>query len=72
MRRIKAALLAALCLFWALPATAAAWDSEPRLVLQEEGAGVDLTVEGLEDRVYGLQLELTLEGNCPDAAFKAG
>ena len=71
MRRIKAALLAALCLFWALPATAAAWDSEPRLVLQEEGAGVDLTVEGLEDRVYGLQLELTLEGNCPDAAFKA-
>ena len=61
MRRIKAALLAALCLFGTLPATALAWDSEPRLVLQEEGSRVYLTVEGLEDRVYGLQLELTLE-----------
>lgn len=71
MRRIKAALLAALCLFGTLPATALAWDSEPRLVLQEEGSRVYLTVEGLEDRVYGLQLELTLEGNCPDAAFTA-
>ena len=38
MRRIKAALLAALCLFGTLPATALAWDSEPRLVLQEEGS----------------------------------
>ena len=71
MRRIKAALLAALCLFGTLPATALAWDSEPRLVLQEEGSRVYLTVEGLEDQVYGLQLELTLEGNCPDAAFTA-
>lgn len=72
MRRIKAALLAVLCLFWILPATASAWDSEPRLVLQEEGAQVYLTVEGLEDQVYGLQLELTLEGECPDAVFEAG
>lgn len=71
MRRIKAALLAALCLFWTLPVTAAAWDSEPRLVLREEGARVYLAVEGLEDQVFGLQLELTLEGNCPDAAFTA-
>ncbi len=71
MRRMKAALLAALCLFWTLPAAASAWDSEPRLVLQEEGDRVYLTVEGLEDQVYGLQLELTLEGSCPDAAFTA-
>lgn len=71
MRRIKAALLAVLCLSWILPATAAAWDSEPRLVLQEEGQRVYLTVEGLEDQVYGLQLELILEGDCPDAAFIA-
>ncbi len=72
MRRMKAALLAVLCLFWILPAAASAWDSEPRLVLQEEGARVHLTVEGLEDQVYGLQLELVLEGECPNAVFAAG
>lgn len=71
MRRMKAALLAVLCLLWILPAEASARDSAPRLVLREEGAQVYLALEGLEDQVFGLQLELTLEGDCPDAVFTA-
>lgn len=73
MRRMNPLLagLTALCLLCALPGTAAAWDSDPRLVLQEEGRSISLTLEGLEDRIFGLQLELVLEGSCPDAAFQA-
>lgn len=71
MRRIKALLagLTALCLLCALPVTAAAWDSAPRLVLQEEEQQLLLTLEGLDDQIFGIQLELVLEGDCPDAVF---
>lgn len=71
MKRIKSLLagLFALCLLCAPPVTAAAWDSDPGLVFQEEGQRVYLTLEGLADPVFGLQLELTLEGSCPSAEF---
>ncbi len=71
MRRIRVfpAALAVLCLLWILPAPAEAWNSDAQLVFQEEGKRVYLTLEGLEDQVFGLQLELTLEGSCPDTVF---
>lgn len=67
MKRFLCGLLA-LCLLGALPAAAA---SGGRLVLacQERGGEVLLTLEGLESQAYALQLELALEGECPDAAF---
>ena len=67
MKRISA-FLAALCLFWALPATAAA-QSTLSLTYYPEGSGVSLTLEGLEETVCALQLELELQGACPDVSF---
>lgn len=67
MKRVFA-FLTALCLLWALPATAAA-RSAPALAYDPEGSGVSLTLEGLEETVCALQLELTLQGACPDASF---
>lgn len=67
MKRILSGLLA-LCLLCALPVTAAARDNLS-LTCREQGGGVRLTLEGLERPVYALQLELVLEGECPDARF---
>ena len=67
MKRIVSGLLA-LCLLCALPVTAAARDSLT-LTCQERGVDVRLTREGLDRPVYALQLELVLEGECPDARF---
>ncbi len=67
MKRIVSGLLA-LCLLCALPVTAAARDSLT-LTCQERGGDVRLTLEGLDRPVYALQLELVLEGECPDARF---
>ncbi|MDE7218969.1 MAG: S-layer homology domain-containing protein [Oscillospiraceae bacterium] len=70
MKRIFA-ILAALCLFWTMPAAAAAQGS-PTLICGQEGNNTSLTLEGLEETVYALQLELTLQGACPDAVFVSG
>lgn len=68
MKRIVSGLLA-LCLLCALPVTAAARDNSLTLTCQERGGDVHLTLEGLDRPVYALQLELVLEGECPDARF---
>lgn len=68
MKRILSGLLA-LCLLCALPVTAAARDSLS-LSCREWGGEVRLTLEGLDRQVYALQLELVLEGDCPDARFE--
>ena len=68
MKRILSGLLA-LCLLCALPVTAAARDSLS-LSCREWGGAVRLTLEGLDRQVYALQLELVLEGDCPDARFE--
>ena len=68
MKRILSDLLA-LCLLCALPVTAAARDSLS-LSCREWGGEVRLTLEGLDRQVYALQLELVLEGDCPDARFE--
>lgn len=67
MKRIFA-FLTALCLFWALLVTAAA-QSAPALTYYPEGNGVSITLEGLEEAVCALQLELALQGACPDVSF---
>ncbi len=66
MKRILSGLLA-LCLLCGLPVSAAS----DRLTIscQERGGEVRLTLEGLDRAVYALQLELVLEGACPDARF---
>lgn len=68
MKRILSGLLA-LCLLCALPVTAAA-RSNPALFCRERDGEVRLTLEGLDRQVYALQLELVLEGDCPDARFE--
>lgn len=68
MKRILSGLLA-LCLLCALPAPAAARDSLT-LSCRERGGEVRLTLEGLDRQAYALQLELVLEGDCPDARFE--
>ena len=68
MRRRICALLTALCLLWALPPAAEA-QGGPSLLCGDSDGGVSLTLEGLEETVYALQLELVLQGVCPDAAF---
>lgn len=67
MKRIFA-FLTALCLLWVLPVAAEA-QSDPALVCYPENNGVSLTLEGLEETVFALQLDLILQGACPDAAF---
>lgn len=69
MKRILSGLLT-LCLFWALPAAASAWD-DLTLSCRERDGEIHLTLEGPDRQVYALQLELTLEGECPDAVFEA-
>lgn len=69
MKRIVSGLLA-LCLLCALSATAAAARDELTLSFRERGGEVHLTLEGLDRQVYALQLELVLEGDCPDARFE--
>lgn len=69
MKRILSGLLT-LCLFWALPAAAAARD-DLTLSCRERDGEIRLTLEGPDRQVYALQLELTLEGECPDAVFEA-
>ncbi len=66
MKRLLSGLLA-LCLLCGLPVSAA-----DRLTLscRERGGEVRLTLEGLDRQVYALQLELALEGECPDARFE--
>lgn len=67
MKRILA-VLTVLCLVWTLP-PAAAQAAGPALVCEEGAGGTSLTVEGLEEAVCAVQLELTLRGACPDAVF---
>lgn len=50
-----------------VPASAA--DRDPVLTWRREDGGVALTLEGLEDKLSAVQLELVLEGACPDASF---
>ncbi len=68
MKRIVSGLLA-LCLLCALPVTAAA-RSNPTLFCRERGGEVRLTLESLDRQAYALQLELVLEGECPEARFE--
>ena len=70
MKRIVSVLLA-LCLLCALPVTAAA-RGNPALFCRERDGEVRLTLEGLDRQVCALQLELVLEGECPDARFASG
>ena len=70
MKRIVSGLLA-LCLLCALPVTAAA-RGNPALFCRERDGEVRLTLEGLDRQVCALQLELALEGECPDARFASG
>lgn len=67
MKRIFCSLLA-LCLLCGLPVSAVSND-KLSLAFQERGGEIRLTLEGLESQAYALQLELALEGDCPDAAF---
>lgn len=69
MKRYLTGLLA-LCLLCGLPVSAASGDNLT-LSCQERGGEVRLTLEGLDHQVYALQLELALEGDCPDAVFEA-
>lgn len=69
MKRILSGLLA-LCLLCALPVTAGA-RNDPALFCRERDGEVRLTLEGLDSQAYALQLELVLEGDCPDARFEA-
>lgn len=82
MKRLFCVLLA-LCLLCGLPVPAAAGDrlssvgllstnDRLSLVFRERGGEVRLTLEGLESQAYALQVELALEGDCPDAAFTTG
>lgn len=64
MKRFLCGLLA-LCLLGCLPVSAAG----PTLRYQQTGEGVRLTLEGLEEEVYALQLELVLEGEVSKAKF---
>lgn len=50
-----------------VPASAA--DRDPVLAWRWEGGGIVLALEGLEEKISAVQLELTLEGTCPDASF---
>ena len=66
MKRLTACLLAAvLALGLAAPALAAG----VTLRCQELSGGLRLTLEGLEEEICALQLELTLEGEAPDLRF---
>lgn len=66
----RLAYLIIVCLLLTLPA--AAQDESPvTLVCRSENGGYSLTLEGLEATVCALQLDLTLQGACPDAAFSA-
>lgn len=67
MKRILSGLLA-LCLLCALPVTAGA-RNDPALFCRERDGEVHLTLEGLDRQAYALQLELVLEGECPEARF---
>ena len=67
MKRILA-FLTALCLFWAMPPVARA-QGNTALIYGQEAGGTSLTLEGLEETICALQLELTLQGTCPNASF---
>lgn len=67
MKRLLTGLLA-LCLFCGLPVSAAG-NANPSLSYRESGGGVHLTLEGVDERIYAVQLELVLEGNCGDVRF---
>lgn len=70
MRRTFA-LLTALCLLLAVPA-AAQGEDKPTLVCSPSDGGYSLTLEGLKATVCALQLDLTLQGSCPNASFASG
>lgn len=67
MKRVLTALLA-LCLLLGVPAAAVSQD-RLSLTYQDRDGEVRLTLEGLEGEAYALQVELSLEGNYPDARF---
>lgn len=67
MKRMLA-LLTALCLLWVLPPAARAQESAA-VIYDQEGDGASLTLEGLEETICALQLEITLRGTCPNASF---
>ena len=67
MKRILA-FLTVLCLFWAMPPVARA-QGNTALIYGQEAGGTSLTLEGLEETICALQLELTLQGTCPNASF---
>ncbi len=69
MKRFVSTLLA-LCLLCGLPVSAASGGALS-LSCREKDGGVRLTLEGLDQQVYALQLELELEGECPNAQFEA-
>lgn len=76
LKKSLSAGLTAFCLFCGLllPATAAAADITPTLGLNVQQSGNDYTLtldkgNNNNDHVYGIQLEVTLDKNCPDAQF---
>ncbi len=68
-KRILTALLALTLLLVLIPGTAAAADSAPVLACRDDGGNIRLTLENVSAPVYALQLDLTLDGACPDAVF---
>lgn len=67
MKRFLTGLLA-LCLLCGLPVSAAE-RGDLTLRCQEGRDGAELTLEGLENEISALQLELVLEGECSGASF---
>ncbi|MCI9122270.1 MAG: S-layer homology domain-containing protein [Oscillibacter sp.] len=66
MKRVWTALAALCLLVLGLPVSAA---QSPGVTYWTDGDNVRLALEGVEEKISGLQLELTLEGRCPDAVF---
>ena len=66
MKRVWTALAALCLLVLGLPVSAA---QSPGVTYWTDGDNVRLALEGVEEKISGLQLELTWEGRCPDAVF---
>ena len=71
-RRSAPVLLLALALTWLLALPAGAAGSTPVVRCYAAGDAAVLTVEGIDGRVYAAQVELTLEGEYPQASVSVG
>ena len=67
VHRFLAGFFALALALLSVPVSAA--DRDPVLTWRREGGGIVLALEGVEEKISAVQLELTLEGTCPDASF---